>query len=131
MYIIIDNSDREKIIFFFLIKDIWKEKVYKTEGRKPLLIYIDKLLVSQKKIKNDIKGIGIIIGKGSFTSARVSVTTANIFGLALDIPLITLEEFNPILALDKFRKAKRKIYLSAKYSAKPNITKPKVKKQNL
>lgn len=127
MYIIFDNSNKEKITFFFCIKGVWGKKEFNNLSKKSLVFCLDKLLKLLKKTKKDLKGIGFLAHEVSFTSSRVSATFANTLSFALKIPVITVSTMDYNFILGKFKNYKKGTYVSAKYSGEPNIG--KVKKQ--
>jgi len=63
---------------------------------KELLPKIDKLLKSQKIVKEKIKGVVVNLGPGSFTGLRVGVIVANGFGFGFKIPVLGMSEFDVI-----------------------------------
>lgn len=73
------------------------------EGRRSLsmklLPRIDALLQSEKLTLQDLTGIGVGIGPGSFTGLRVGVTTAKILAMSLDKPVYGLGTFHAYAAL--------------------------------
>lgn len=66
------------------VKSLNRENEY---GSQVLLSLIDKILKQQKHIYQDLRGIEVIIGPGSFTGVRVGVAVANALGFALGIPV--------------------------------------------
>lgn len=129
MFLLIDNSDREKINLAWFDENELEHKTY--PGRNTsLLLCIDKFLKTHKVAPEAIQGVVVVVGAGGFTSTRVAVVAANTFGYILQIPLLAITE-------DKIKKVQELIpilkkqtpgqYLSATYSAPPNITKPKNK----
>jgi tRNA threonylcarbamoyl adenosine modification protein YeaZ len=63
---------------------------------KELLPRIDELLKSQKIKPEQLKGVVVNIGPGSFTGLRVGVTIANGFGYGLKIPVKGITEFDVV-----------------------------------
>lgn len=66
---------------------------------KELLPEIDKLLKAEKIKPEQLKGVVVNIGPGSFTGLRVGVTIANGFGYGLNIPVKAMSEFDVIKAM--------------------------------
>ena len=127
MFILVNNTNREEIVFYYLLDKDWIEKKFEVKNDLPVLFYFNKLLKSLKKKKRDLLGLAVLIGEGSFTSTRIAVTLVNTFGYALGIPVVGVREV-------KFEKLKEKItstkvgqYVSAKYSGEPSIGIKKVK----
>ncbi|MFA5010238.1 MAG: tRNA (adenosine(37)-N6)-threonylcarbamoyltransferase complex dimerization subunit type 1 TsaB [Patescibacteria group bacterium] len=63
---------------------------------KELLPAIDKLIRSQKLTPQQVRGIVVNTGPGSFTGLRVGLTVANGFGYGLKIPVVGMSEFDVI-----------------------------------
>jgi len=53
-----------------------------------LLIEIENLLKKNKLKPEDLKGIIVYLGPGSFTGLRIGVTVANTFAYSLNIPIV-------------------------------------------
>jgi len=73
-----------------LEKGIAKGGIYLNDGSpgsEVLLNKIDQLLTMLKISKQDLEGICVTLGPGSFTSLRVSLSTAEALGLGLNIPV--------------------------------------------
>ena len=121
MFILIDNSNRKEIFFYYYLDDKWQEKSFNVKDNKPLLCYFDKLLKILKKKKTDLLGLAVLIGKGSFTSTRIATTLVNTFGYAFDIPVIGVRELELVELKEKIMNTKVGQYVSAKYSGEPNI----------
>lgn len=89
MILQIDTKD-QKVIKVSLkkygrvVKSLSEENEY---GSQVLLPLIEKLLKSQKLKYEDLTGIEVETGPGSFTGLRVGVSVANSLGFALDIPV--------------------------------------------
>ena len=99
-----------------------------------LLPAIDKLLKKQKIKKEQLRGIGIVVGPGGFTAIRIGVAVANVFGYALNLPLIEIKvgEFTDPASLVELVYGKIKTTPKAKlvmpvYDREPNITLSKKK----
>lgn len=71
-------------------KGVSKGVIYLNDGSpgsEVLLNQIDQLITMLKISKEDLDGICVTLGPGSFTSLRVSLSTAEALGLGLNIPL--------------------------------------------
>ena len=91
-----------------------------------LLPSIQKILSSNDHDLQDIKGILIFTGEGSFTGLRIGTTVANTLAYSLDIPIVdSIGEDWLVDGVIKRDKAKPGKYVTPKYSSEPNITKPK------
>lgn len=135
MKIIINNSNREKTVFY-LENDkscSWKKKEIKSSKDISLLEMIEKVLNFYDKKINDLTGIAVILGYGGFTGERIATTVANSLGFILQIKIIGITEFTtePDKLEDKdfdnidikFANSSKGVYISAKYSGSPNIGK--------
>ena len=58
-----------------------------TPGSRTLLSTIDQLLSTLSMDKRSLEGICVSLGPGSFTSLRISLSTAESMGLGLNIPV--------------------------------------------
>ena len=57
---------------------------------------IDEVLTSGSTKKNELSGVSVAIGPGSFTGLRVGLAVAKAFAVALDIPLVGISTFEVI-----------------------------------
>ena len=55
---------------------------------KDLLKHIKNILMNNKFDWNDISGIGVFQGPGSFTGLRIGITVANTLSDSLNIPIV-------------------------------------------
>ena len=129
MFVVIDNSNREEIVFYtrFHKDKIWKKTVFKINKNVDLLLLFDNFLHKLKIKPSNLSGIGVLIGEGSFTATRIAVTLANVFAWTLNIPVVGISEINPLNFDKKFKQAKKGVLISAKYSGEPSIGKRKIK----
>jgi tRNA A37 threonylcarbamoyladenosine modification protein TsaB len=96
----------ENILVIQTVKDplevaLWKEKSFnskqwisaKDEVAK-VLPMVEELLREEKLNYEDLTGIAVVNGIGSFSATRIGVTIANSLAFAMDIPLfeITVEK---------------------------------------
>lgn len=100
---------------------------------KILLNLIDKLLKRNKIKLNNLKGIAVTSGPGSFTSIRLGLAAANTLAYLLKIPAVGVElnEFDSFDDLVKIGKtklasAKKGQLALPSYGREPNITKARV-----
>jgi tRNA threonylcarbamoyladenosine biosynthesis protein TsaB len=88
-----------------------------------LLPAIEELVTSQGKTLQDLTGIVIFRGPGSFTSLRIGITTANALGYGLNIPVVgTLGVDWLVRGLEKITSAKAGMIVVPEYGAPANIT---------
>jgi len=132
MYLLIDTSERDTINLALFDSTQIVFKSFSGRNRE-LLSCIDKLLDnkgirSKEKGLRQIGGIMVVVGSGSFTSTRIATVVANAFAYARQIPLLAVQK-NDIPKMQglipKLLKQKVGRYISATYSAEPNITKRK------
>lgn len=128
MYLIIDLSEQNKIHLVLFNEKNKKETI--REGRNAdVLVCLDKFLKKNKIKKEKLEGVGATIGKGGFTSTRMAVVITNTFGYVLQIPVLAVkvgdvEDTEKII--EKFKKTKKGIYVSAKYGGEPNLGRKRV-----
>ena len=89
MILQINTKDRNRISVSLkkdgkVVKSLSKENKY---GSQVLLPLIDKILKTENLKYEDLKGIEVDTGPGSFTGLRVGVSVANALGFALGIPV--------------------------------------------
>ncbi len=91
-----------------------------------LLMKIKELLESKNITNNDIKGIIMHTGEGSFTGLRIGTTVANAMAYSLSIPIVAAKGGEWIRSgLEAIESAKVGDLVVPEYNAEPNITKPK------
>lgn len=126
MFLIIDNLDHKKIkLWLYNLKAI-KLIAKKEYSGNELLGSIADFLKKSKLRPEQIKYIGIIEGKGSFTGIRTAANIANVFSLYNETKIFGLKIKNlnsknierEIIKLDK----KTIGFYSPRYSAPPRIT---------
>lgn len=82
-------------------------------GSESLLSGIDLLLRKLKIPKNDLHGICVTLGPGSFTSLRISLSTAEALGLGLNIPVYGVDSLVLIAASVPFYPSTIKVIQNA------------------
>ena len=91
-----------------------------------LLTKIKELLDNNKIALNELQGIIVFTGEGSFTGLRIGTSTANGLAYGLDIPVVAgLGKEWIKQGLENLKTANKGEYVIPNYSAEPNITKPK------
>ena len=138
MILFIDSSTEK--LRLWLKNDDFEVNFEKTLGRemaKNILVEIKEFLAENGANWQNLRGICVFAGPGSFTGLRIGVTVANTLADSLKIPIIgeknsdnsknngeNLENWREI-ALEKLNSgADDKIALSF-YGAEANITKPR------
>ena len=91
-----------------------------------LLVHVESLLADSKSNFDDLAGIIVFEGPGSFTSLRIGLTVANTMAYSLTLPIVGAAGGDLItLGLAKLAKAKPGVYVMPQYGAEANITRPK------
>lgn len=94
---------------------------------------IDNIINKSNIKKEDINGISVLQGNGSFTSLRIAAVTANTFAYCLKIPAISFNikgykgSFDNNIWIDKTleklaKMGKKSSYIVPEYATEPNIT---------
>ena len=93
---------------------------------KDLLGFLDTELKKNNKTWNDIKGIGVFQGPGSFTGLRIGLTVMNTIADALAIPIVgRVGEDWQQQAIDALSAGKNEKMILPHYGSDANITKPR------
>lgn len=123
MYLFIDNTNRDRLVIKYCLGGVWSEAKYKVDRDSVLLFYIDKLLNKNNLDKNDIKGVGVLLSSGGFTSVRIATVLLNVLHLSKKIPTVGLNTFFGLENLDlkKLFKTSGQKYVVPKYNGEPNI----------
>ncbi len=98
-----------------------KEKLWKIQGRSHAVIN----QVMKRVALEQLSGICVVSGPGSFTSTRTGVVVANILSRQLKLPLVgvTLDEVVDLGALtQKLPGMAASSFVAPRYSSEPNIT---------
>ncbi|MDP2693062.1 MAG: hypothetical protein Q8O88_05485 [bacterium] len=123
MYLLIDLSENDTIHLALFDKEGLVE--FECGGRnRELLECIDKFLTENEIKSHDLKGVMTVVGEGSFTNTRISAVVSNVFGYCLKKPMMAIKK-NQIgevqELIDELESVPVGQYVSAKYSAEPNI----------
>lgn len=91
-----------------------------------LLAEIQKLVQSQRKTWDDLSGIVVFQGPGSFTGLRIGITVANTFAYAQQLPIVgaTGEEWIAT-GITRLAEGKSDGTVLPEYGAAAHITAPK------
>ncbi len=91
-----------------------------------LLIKIKDILESNNLKNENISGIIMHTGEGSFTGLRIGTTVANAMAYSLNVPIVSAEGEDWISnGVESLKTARIGELVVPKYNAEPNITKPK------
>jgi tRNA threonylcarbamoyladenosine biosynthesis protein TsaB len=114
----------------YLFEDNRKVDEYNWEAHRELadtlLTKISDLLGKNSLALNDLDGIIVFTGEGSFTGLRIGTSTANALAYGLNIPIVAATGEKWVeQGLKNINSAKVGEFVVPDYSAEPNITKPK------
>ena len=122
MFLIVDNTEEEKVIFSFLLDKKLIQRTLSTNRNKHLLVCLEKTLSSLKFKLEDIKYLGVVVGVGRFTPSRLGVTAVNTLAFSLNIPVVALpKKFDPADALKLAKSAVAGKYVLPAYSGEARI----------
>ncbi len=127
MYLLLDLSVNDTIHVALFNESEVKDHHVAGINRDLLATVVD-FLTQEGMSTKDVQGIATVVGAGGFTSTRIGAIIANVFGYSQKIPVlgIAAEEMTdlPAVATKLSAKATNQ-YVSASYSAEPNIGKKK------
>ena len=104
-------------------KEVWEAH---RELADTLLNKIREILENNNLKNENVTGIIMHTGEGSFTGLRIGTTVANAMAYSLNIPMVSSEGNDWIkTGLESLKTAKVGELVVPKYNAEPNITKPK------
>ncbi len=87
---------------------------------------IAELLEKNKKMVEDIEGIVIYKGPGSFTGLRIGISVANALAYSLDIPIVSTTSDNwKENGLEMLKSSQNDKQVTPEYGAPVHITTPK------
>lgn len=127
MYLLFDLSVKDTIYLMLFNSNFIEHKKYSGMNRE-LLSSVDDFLSLQNVEKQDIEGIMVVVGAGSFTSTRIACVVANTFSFVMQIPLLAIGEDKIDGVQDlipELKKQPKGQYISATYSGEPNLGKKK------
>ncbi len=128
MFVFVDHNENRVRL------ELWDQRKIKVtteysisrHGSVGVLNYFAKFVGDNGIYLQDLKGIAVVKGPGSFTALRVIISTFNTLARVLDIPIIGIgkgAKFSPLL----IRKGKFEKPVVPLYGAKPKTTRPKKK----
>lgn len=123
MFLLIDNSADEMIVFHGYVDNSWIQKQYLAQ-KYSVVGALEQFLRDVNKRLPDLCGLAVVIGKGKFTATRIAVTVANALAYALKVPVLTVDGWVENLH-DRIVEMPVGQYVSAKYSGEANIGKKK------
>ncbi|MBH41416.1 MAG: hypothetical protein CL685_01750 [Candidatus Magasanikbacteria bacterium] len=125
MFLVFDASQKD--IIHIILFDKEKRVDYSQPGKnRELLQEVATFLEKELCKKEEILGIAVVLGAGSFTSTRIAVTVANSWAFVQSIPVLGIakeEMHNNDSLISSFKQQPVGKYITAEYSAEPNIGK--------
>lgn len=135
MILIINTAPQDHMtVILAQKKDSFKAKTISGQFRQAekLLPTIDAICKKQGVDFNKLRGLGVVVGPGGFTSVRIGVAVANAFAYSLSLPIIGLKlsDFSDDKDLvakvfEKIKAVKPAKLVLPFYDREPNITMPK------
>lgn len=125
MFLLIDTSEKDNIQLALFDQNIIEHQNYSVPNRE-LLACVDKMF--KGKSFDNLEGIMVVVGAGNFTNTRIACVVANTFAYTKQIPLLAIEKVDVEKVqnlISELLKQKPGHYISATYSAEPNIGKKK------
>jgi tRNA threonylcarbamoyladenosine biosynthesis protein TsaB len=127
MILLLDTSTPECRLT--LVDGDWRHETKWEANRelaKGLLAFIQSQLAGQQKSWNDLTGVGVFKGPGSFTGLRIGVTVLNTVAYAQNIPIVgeTGEDWQKRAVQRLLNEESDKIVLP-EYGGEANITQPR------
>ena len=136
MILFVNTSNNQKIeLRLYKNKRLWQK--IESQGlfkhSEKLLSEIDKLLKKGKCKLNNLRGILVVKGPGSFSSLRIGVATANTLAFTLGVPVRGIlksghgQEFEErvLKSVEKLKQGTvGESFVAPEYGKAPNITKP-------
>ena len=115
---------------------MWDRKGLQCKAKYPtdqnlsaqFLTWIDEFLSVNTISKEDLKGLVVVRGPGSFTTLRVVVSTLNALAYALNIPIVGVEKgkgFSQKIVEKLLGTGRFKDPVAPYYKEPPKVTKPK------
>ena len=126
MYLLLDPSIKNEIHLALFEEDGRFDRVFSGRNRE-LLFCIDKFLRERKLTKEDVAGIMVVVGAGSFTSTRIAAVVANAFAYVRHTPVLAISEEqvdNAQALIPELLAQPKGQYVSATYSGAPHVTLP-------
>ncbi len=118
MYLFLDNSQDQKIIFKYCLDTIWVQHEFASDGS--VLSSLDRLLSQENKQLSTLRGLAVRVGVGKFTATRIATTMFNALAYTLQIPVLAVDDWSLDL-LKKIQTVPIGQYVNARYSAPANI----------
>ena len=122
MFLVIDNTENEKVIFYSLTDNKSVQKSFTTNKNIDLLVCLEKFLSGLKSGLKDIKYLGVVVGEGRFTATRLAVTAANSLAYSLKIPIVAVpKNFDQAVVFKLAKAAVAGEYIIPTYSGEARV----------
>lgn len=93
---------------------------------KGILEFLESQLASQQKTWQDVTGLVVFQGPGSFTGLRIGITVMNSLAYARDLPIVgTTGDDWKTVGLQKLAQNQNDKIVLPEYGGEANITKPR------
>lgn len=121
-----DQAESELVLFNDYIKLAEVKWLAHRQLANTIHIKINELLQNQGLSFNDIQGIVVYKGPGSFTGLRIGITVANTFAYALNIPIVGQNSDSWLKkGIADLLSGKNQKIVMPKYGGEANVTLPK------
>lgn len=105
-------------------KELIQRELPERKTSEVILTELEGLLQDADKKKEDLTGVAVVIGPGSFTGLRVGLSFANALALGLEIPVLGLPTgADPAREISKGKFEKQ--WLRPDYGGEAHVTEPK------
>ncbi len=126
MFLCIDTSAPDVCVLQLFDVEAVHVAEYAGNNRQ-VLTHIDEYLAKQEILPQDVQGILVVVGEGSFTSTRIAVTVANTFAYVNHIPVLAISSAQGTrvqACIPDLLAQTSGQYVSATYSSAPHINLP-------
>jgi tRNA threonylcarbamoyladenosine biosynthesis protein TsaB len=124
MYLLIDLSTRDMVSLRLYDADALVQSIETPGKNVDLLTVIADALAAIHISPEQLGGIAVVVGSGTFTGTRLAVTVANTFAFANKTKVVTISEHQKedfSLQRELFAAAVAGEFISATYSGMPRI----------
>lgn len=121
MWCVFDASERDAVSFWHSTGGQWSVNTFRVQHSLEILPSFEKFLREQGVALTDLQGLGVVQGKGSFTSSRVVATIVNSLALATGVIVTAFHDTPSGSPEALFAKAKSGAFVAPEYSAPPSI----------
>ena len=130
MFLFVDPTGEKLKMEFWNQKKILSKSEWSLDNQlsQKFLDYFNEFLNTNTINKEDLKGLVVVRGPGSFTTLRVVISTLNALAYALDIPIVGVEKgkgFSQEVVEKLLGAGHFKDPVAPYYKEPPKITKPK------